>query len=45
MGVWNGWGYGIAFFPALIFAKFRSLNLAKIDLSVEFKAFPGNFGL
>ena len=28
MGVWNGWGYGIAFFRALNF-KFRSLKFGK----------------
>ena len=28
MGVWNGWGYGIAFFRALNF-KFRSLKFGE----------------
>ena len=47
MGVWNGWGYGIAFFRALgfqisepeIWQKLLSLSLW------NFREFPSKFGL
>ena len=45
MGVWNGWGYGIAIFRALNF-KFRSLKFGKKSLFLwNFRDFPGKFGL
>ena len=38
MGVWNGWGYGIAIFSRSEFFKFRSLKFGK-NRSVEFQGF------
>ena len=44
MGVWNGWGYGIAFFRALKFRTSEPENyLAKIALSAEFQGFSCKF--
>ena len=43
MGVWNGWGYGIAIFQALNFQISEPENLAKIALW-NFRDFSGNFG-
>ena len=46
MGVWNGWGYGIAFFRALNFQISEPEILQKIALSLwNFRDFPANFGL
>ena len=36
MGVWNGWGYGIAFFRALSFLISEPEILQKKALSAEF---------
>ena len=43
MGVWNGWGYGIAFFRALNFQISEPEKMAKITLSAEFQAFSWKF--
>ena len=43
VGVWNDWGYGIAFFSGSEFSNFGVWNLAKIALSAEFKAFSWKF--
>ena len=43
MGVWNGWGYGIAFFRALKFQISEPEILTKIALSAEFQGFSWKF--
>ena len=43
MGVWNGWGYGIAFFGALKFQTSDPEIWANIDLSVEIQGFSCKF--
>ena len=44
MGVWNGWGYGIAIIRALNF-KFRTEIWQKFLFLWNFRDFPGKFGL
>ena len=44
VGVWNGWGYGIAFFRALNF-QISEPEFWRKSLSLRnFRDFPGNFG-
>ena len=43
VGIWNGWGYGIAFFRARFLPNFGGWNLAKIALSAEFQGFSCKF--
>ena len=45
MGVWNGWGYGIAFFRALNFQNSEPEIWRKSLFLRNFRDFPGNFGL
>ena len=45
VGVWNGWGYGIAFFRALNF-EISEPEIWQTSLFLRnFRHFPGNFGL
>ena len=45
VGVWNGWGYGIAFFRALKF-KISEPEIWQKPLCLRnFRDFPANFGL
>ena len=43
MGVWNGWGYGIAFIRALNFLISEPANFAKIALSAEIPRFSWKY--
>ena len=43
MGVWNGWGYGIAFFRALKFKILEPEIWPKIFHSAEYQAFSFKF--
>ena len=43
VGVWNGWGYGIAIFRALKFQIRRLKHGDKIALSAEFQGFSCKF--
>ena len=45
MGVWNGWGYGIAFFRALNFQISEPEIWRKSVFLRKFQDFAGNFGL
>ena len=45
MGVWNGWGYGIAFFRALNFQISEPEILQDSLFLRNFGDFPANFGL
>ena len=45
MGVWNGWGYGIAFFRALTFQISEPEILQKSLFLRNFGDFPEKFGL
>ena len=45
MGVWNGWGYGIAFFRALKSQNSEPEIWQKSLFLWNFMDFPGNFGL
>ena len=45
VGVWNGWGYGIAFFRALNFQISEPEIWRKSLFLRNFRHFPGNFGL
>ena len=45
VGVWNGWGYGIAFFRALNFEISEPEIWRKSLFVRNFRDFPGNFGL
>ena len=45
MGVWNSWGYGIAFFRALEF-QILEPEIWQTSLFLRnFRDFPANFGL
>ena len=45
MGVWNGWGYGIAFFRALNFPISEPEICRKSLYLRNFRDFPASFGL
>ena len=45
MGVWNGWGYGIAVFRALKFQISEPEIWQKSLFLPNFRDFPANFGL
>ena len=45
LGVWNGWGYGIAFFRALNFQISEPEIRQKSFFLQKFRDFPGKFGL
>ena len=45
VGVWNGWGYGIAFFRALNFQISEPEIWQKSPFLRNFRDFSGNFGL
>ena len=45
VGVWNGWGYGLAFFRALNFQISAPEIWGKLLFLRNFRDFPGNFGL
>ena len=44
VGVWNGWGYGIACFRALNFQISEPEFWRKSLFLRNFRDFPGNFG-
>ena len=45
VGVWNSWGYGIAFFRALKF-QISEPEIWQLSLFLRnFRDFPANFGL